>query len=234
MSSKKRSLKKRFLNSPLVLWPAVILASALLRLIFLTNRKTYDWPAQIAPYAHGEQPAIFCFWHGRMIAQLFLIPPKRRTFVLSTPHRDGLIASMLTRSFGIRTVYGTRSKGAAAAATAARGLLAVLQQGHNVSLTPDGPRGPTQQAAPGAAYLASKSGHPLIPVTFSATRYKRLRSWDRFLMFLPFGRIHYIGGEPIHVPANADDDAIAAATQRMQHELNRITDVADAVCRVVA
>ena len=234
MSAKKRSLKKRFLNSPLVLWPVVILASVLLRLMFLTNRKTYDWPAQIAPYARGDQPAIFCFWHGRMIAQMFLTPPGRHTFVLSTTHRDGVIASMLSRCFGIHTVYGTRSKGAAAAATAARGLLAVLRQGHNLSITPDGPRGPAQQAAQGAAFLASKSGHPLIPVTFSATRHKRLRSWDRFMVFLPFGSIHYIASEPIHVPADADDDAIAAATQRMQSELNRITAAADLVCKVTA
>lgn len=232
MTAPKRSLRKRFLNSKLVLWPVVILASALLRLIYFTNRKTCQWPAETEPYARGEKPAIFCFWHGRMIAQLFLIPPKRRMIVLSTPHRDGMIASMLTRSFGIRTVYGTRSKGAGAAATATRALLARAELGNNISMTPDGPRGPAQKAAPGAAYLASKSGHPLIPVTFAASRHKRLRSWDRFMMFMPFGRIYHLAGTPIFVAPDADDAAIAAATEQMEKATTRLTENADGLAGV--
>lgn len=234
MNKPKRSLRKRIGRSKLVLWPVVVLAKIVLHLIYFTNRKTYQWPAEVEPYARGEKPAIFCFWHGRMIAQLFVIPPGRRTYVLSTPHRDGLIASLLTRSFGIRTVYGTRSKGAAAAATATRGLIAVLEQGCNVSLTPDGPRGPAQQAAPGAAYLASKSGFPLIPVTYSATRHKRFSSWDRFMLFMPFGRIYHLCAAPIFVPADADDASIAAITEQLQYATTRLTENADGLAGVYA
>lgn len=230
--TKKRPMGKRLMNSKLVLWPAVFIVHLLLRLIYFTNRKTYQWPAEVAPYAHGEKPAIFCFWHGRMIAQLFLTPPHRRSYVLSTTHRDGLIASMLTRCFGIHTVYGSRSKGAAAAANATRGLLAVLEQGHNVCLTPDGPRGPAQKAAPGAAYLASKSGFPLIPITFSASRNKRFRSWDKFMLFLPFGRIYHMAAAPIFVPAEADDATIEECTQQLQYVTTRITENADGMAGV--
>ncbi len=232
MNAPKRSLRKRLGKSKFVLWPLVIFGFIVLHLLYFTNRKTRQWPAEVEPYARGEKPAIFCFWHGRMIAQLFVIPPRRRTYVLSTPHRDGLIASMLTRSFGIRTVYGTRSKGAAAAANATRGLLAVLEKGNNVSLTPDGPRGPTQKAAPGATYLASKCGHPLIPVTFSATRNKRFSSWDRFMLFMPFGRIYHLCGAPIFVPANADDATIAQITDQLQYAMTRLTENADGLAGV--
>lgn len=234
MTPKKRTLKKRILNSPLLLWPIVILASLLLRLIFLTNRKTYDFAPGLEAYRTGEKAGIYCFWHGRMIAQLFIDPPGRTMYVLSTPHRDGLIASMLCRSFGIRTVWGTRSKGAAAAAATTRGLLGAIHAGHNISITPDGPRGPFQKAAPGAAYLASKSGSSLIPVTYAATRHKRLRSWDRFMLFMPFGRIHYVVGTPIEIPPDADNDALATATQHLQREMIRITEEADRVCGVAA
>lgn len=234
MSKPQPSFKKRLLNSKLVLWPVVILANIVLHLIYFSNRKIRMWPQEVMPYARGEKPAIFCFWHGRMIAQLFLIPPKRRMIVLSTPHRDGMIASMLTRSFGIRTVYGTRSKGAGAGATATRALLACAEKGYNISMTPDGPRGPAQQAAAGAAYLASKSGHPLIPVTFAATRHKRFRSWDRFMLFKPFGRLYYLAGTPIFVAADADEAAIHAATQQMQHATTALTEQADQLAGVRA
>ena len=232
MNSPRRSLKKRLMHSKLVLWPVVIVANFILHLIYFSNRKTKQWPEEVRPYARGEKPAIFCFWHGRMIAQLFLIPPRRRMIVLSTPHRDGLIASLLTRSFGIRTVYGTRSKGASAAATATRALLACAEKGYNISMTPDGPRGPAQKAALGAAYLARKSGHPLIPITFAATRHKRFRSWDRFMLFLPFGHIYYLAGAPIHVAADADEAAIIAATERMQQATTELTEQADRLAGV--
>lgn len=226
---KKRSLRKRFLNSPLVLWPVVYLVYLLLRLIYFTNRRTEHWPDEVIPYAKGEKPAIFCFWHGRMIAQLFIDPPKRQMYVFSSPSRDGLIASMLTRCFGIRTVYGSRSKGASSAAASTRALLQVALDGHNISMTPDGPRGPFQKAALGSAYLASKSGHPLIPVSYSATRSKRLNSWDRFVMFLPFGWIHHHAGMPIFVPPDADEATIKALTLELQEAMNKLTLEADAI-----
>ena len=234
MSKPKRSLGKRLRNSKLVLWPIVVLVYLLLRLLYLTNRKTHQWPAELQCYARGEKPAIYCFWHGRMIAQLFIMPPKRRMYVFSSPSRDGLIASMLTRCFGIRTVYGSRSKGASAAAASTRALLQVAQEGNNISITPDGPRGPFQKAAPGAAYLASRSGHPLIPVTFAASRHKRFRSWDKFMLFMPFGRVYHLAGAPITVPPDADEATLARITEQLQQAMNRLTENADGLAGVHA
>lgn len=230
----RKSLKKRLLSSPVFLGPAIAIASVILRAIYITNRKTFHMPESIVPYKSGQAQAIYCFWHGRMMANLFVKPSRRRMYVLTTRHTDGLIASMLCRCFGIRTVWGTRSKGAAAAANAARALLDVVRKGYNISITPDGPRGPFQQAAPGAVYLASKSGHPIVSVTFSATRYKRLRSWDRFMIFMPFGHIHYVVGEPIHVAPDADEATIHQTTLKLAAEMNRLTEEADRLCGVGA
>lgn len=228
----RRPLRKRLLASPAFMWPWVILAYGILRLIYLTNRKVMHRAPELEPYAAGDKPAVYCFWHGRMLAQLFIDPPGRTMYVFSTKHADGVIAAMFCRCFGIRTVWGTRSKGAAAAASAARALLNVAQQGYNIGITPDGPRGPFQKAAPGAAYIASKSGHPLIPVAFSASRAKRFRSWDRFMLFYPFGRIHYVVGTPIFVPADADDAMIARTTAQLEEHMIRITHEADALAGV--
>lgn len=227
------SLKKRVLTSPALLLPLAVLVYVLLKIMYATNRKTYDHHAETLPYARGEKAGIYCFWHGRMLAQLFVNPPGRIMYVFSTRHTDGLAASMLYGRFGIRTVWGTRSKGTRAAARAARALLEVVMEGHNVAITPDGPRGPTQVAAPGAAYLASKSGLPLIPVGYSSTRHKRFNSWDHFMLFLPFGRIHHAAGAPIFVPADADDETLARSTQQLQDALNRLVLEADKHCGVV-
>lgn len=225
---KRRPLKKRLLGSPLVVWPLAMLTAALIRVLYYTNRRHFDFPASLTPYVRGELPAIFCFWHGRMIAQPFLNPPLPM-YVLMSAHRDGVFIGTVMRCFGIRMVAGSRSR---TGANALRGLMEITGRGHNISITPDGPRGPAQMAASGAAYLASKSGHPLIAVTFSATRHRRIRSWDRFMLPLPFGRIHFIVAEPQIVPREVSDAVISEHTARLEETLNRITAEADARCGV--
>ncbi|PZP86258.1 MAG: hypothetical protein DI582_03355 [Azospirillum brasilense] len=228
--SKRRSLGKRLLASKPVIWLIAVLASLAIRALYYSNRRTFEVPETLRPYADGTTPAIFCFWHGRMIMQPFLRPPLPM-HVLISQHRDGVLISTIMQCFGIRTVAGSRSKGAA---NAMRGLLAVTGRGENVSITPDGPRGPFQQAANGAAFLASHSGHPIIAVTFSASRHTRMRSWDKFMMPRPFGRIAFVAEGPFFVPANAADEAILEHTAALEATLNRITEKADALCGVAA
>jgi len=228
--SKRRSLGKRLLSSTPVIWLIAVLASLTIRALYYTNRRSYRWPDAIVPYANGSKPAIFCFWHGRMIMQPFIRPP-RPMHVLMSQHRDGVLISTIMQCFGIGTVAGSTSKGAA---NAMRGLLAVTGRGENVSITPDGPRGPFQQAANGAAFLASRSGHPIIAVTFSANRHKRMRSWDKFMLPHPFGRIAFVAEGPFFVPTDASDEAILEHTVALEATLNRITAQADALCGVMA
>jgi len=232
--ARKRSnsaTKKRLLNHPVVAWAIAILFSFVVRLIYLTNRVHKDYPEASQPYIRGQQPGIFCFWHGRMIVQPFIKPP-RRMYVLMSGHRDGLLIGRVMRCFSIHHINGSNSRDAS---KALRGLLAVTAQGHNVSITPDGPRGPFQKVgAAGAAYLASKSNCPIIPVSFSATRHQRFRSWDKFMFPLPFGRIHFTLGEPIFLDEHADDAALDRASAALEIQLNQLTALADERCGVAA
>jgi 1-acyl-sn-glycerol-3-phosphate acyltransferase len=62
---------------------------------------------------------------------------------------------------------------------AIRGALDVLKAGETVLIAPEGTRNrELQQAKGGLAYLATRSGAPLVPVTVEGT--------DQFPMFLPF------------------------------------------------
>jgi lysophospholipid acyltransferase (LPLAT)-like uncharacterized protein len=228
--SKRRSLDKRLTSSPIIVWTLCILASLVIRLVYLTNRISKQYAPGTHEFESGKRSAIFCFWHGRMLAQPFINPPVPM-YVLISRSRDGVLISTLMRCFRICTVSGSRSRGAAAAL---RAMLQLTEKNYNIAITPDGPRGPFQQAVNGAAYLASKSGYPILPITYSASRSKRLRSWDRFMLFKPFGRIQFIVGDPIHVPADADDATIEQTTVQLQEVLTRITHEADTICGVAA
>ena len=226
--TKKKPLKKRILNSTAAHFLVSLLLSGIIRFIYMTCRKEYHFPEATKPYINGEFPAVFCFWHGRMIMQLLRKPPGRPMFVLSSHHNDGALIVAAMRRFGIESVRGSQKLGGA---QALRSLLKITDAGGNVSITPDGPRGPFQVAAQGAAFVAAKTHYPLVGVTFSAIRYWRFSSWDKFMLPKPFTRICYVATELLYASSD-DHDAIFASTQQLQENLTAITAEADRLCGV--
>ena len=221
--------RKRFLSSTFVHVVGSFLFSSFLRMLYLSCRVQRQFPQSTLPYLRGEKPAIFCFWHGRMVMQPFMKPP-RPMFVLISHHNDGALITATMRWFGIDSVRTARKKGGT---PAIRELLAVTERGDNIAITPDGPRGPFQKAAEGAAYVAMRTGYPIVPLAFSATRHWRLRSWDKFMIPKFFTKLVFITADPMRIAADSDDDALTAATAALQHTLADITAQADTACGVV-
>lgn len=214
---------KRLLKHPLT---QIILAGLLafyIRLIYATNLKRFDYDPAALPYMHGNHNAIFAFWHGRMMMCPTICPRGRPMRVLISLHRDGKLISTVIGHFGQRTISGSTSKGGHAAAAE---ILNALENGDNISITPDGPRGPTQIAAPGIAGIARLSGKPVLPVTFSATRAKRLKSWDRFMLALPFGRIVFCVGPPIMVKEDSEEERVRT---QIEDTMNALVEKADRI-----
>jgi len=188
------SLKKRFLKHPRTQAAAAWLIYAFIRLTYATSRKQFVIDAAAQPYMHGEANGIFVFWHGRIGQMLPICPPGRKMHVLSSRHRDGTLTTTIIGHFGQSTIRGSSNKGGRMAALE---IVRTLKRGDNISITPDGPRGPHQVAAQGTASLARLSRKPVIPVAFSSTRHIRFNSWDQFLLALPFGRMVFCVGAPL-------------------------------------
>lgn len=204
------SLSKRLLKHP---HTQVILSNLLagyIRLVMLTNRKEFHVHPKAEVFMRGEQNAIFAFWHGRMM-MLPAINPPRKMHVLISEHRDGKLISQVIHHFGQDTVVGSSSKGGT---EAVRNIVRLLKKGDNISITPDGPRGPNQVAEMGIVTIAKLSQKPVLPVTFSATKHRRLKSWDRFMVVKPFGRIVFCIGAPIMIE-QADEAARLAVEAAM-------------------
>lgn len=198
-----------------------------IRVVHLTSR----WPViggehKAALLARG-QPFIVCFWHGRILmmpqAWEHILP----MHVLISEHRDGRFISRTMDWFDIHTVVGSSSRGATAAL---REMVRLLRAKNCISITPDGPRGPRMRAAQGVVAAARLAGVPILPLTFSTTRGRNARSWDRFLVAFPFGRGVFIWGAPITVPADADAAALERARREVETALNDMTDQADRMC----
>jgi lysophospholipid acyltransferase (LPLAT)-like uncharacterized protein len=204
------SFKKRLLKHPITIAALAWLIAFYIYLVYFTSRKIHHIHPLSESYMQGDDNGIFAFWHGRMMMMLAFRPP-RRMHVLSTPHRDGQLSSRIVRIFGNYTIYGSSTRGGH---SAAREMLRVLKAGDNISITPEGPRGPVQVVQKGTMAIAKLSGKPVIPVTFSSTRQKRFGSWDRFILPLPFGRIDFCIGAPIVVERDSDEEQMRLAIEQ--------------------
>ena len=203
------------------------LASRYIHVVDLTTRWTITCPPETKALLDRQSPFIGCFWHGRMLLMSQAWPRKRRFHILISRHRDGLFISRSIAHLNIGTISGSPKRGGAAA------LLAIeqrLSDGDVIGVTPDGPRGPRMRAKSGAIKAAQISGAPILPVSGSASLRCKIKSWDRFLLVLPFGRGELIWGDPILVPKDADDATLEACRLALEASLNRITAESDRRC----
>lgn len=200
------------------------LAALYVRLVFRTSRWHWQGFDTADALVRAGRPFIVCFWHNRLLLMPCAQRPPMRYHMLISGHRDGRLIARTIGHFGSGTVAGSSSRGGTAALKRCVELLAA---GESVGITPDGPRGPRMRAVAGAVEIARRSGAPMLPVTYSVVRRRVLRSWDRFLVPLPFNRGVFIVGAPIEVPARADVEQVEAARLELERRLNAISAEAD-------
>lgn len=215
-------LLKHLLKSPAVHRVMVWLIALYIRLVYATGRKQLDIHPDALRYMRGEDNCIFSFWHGRMLLMPCFCPTQRCAHVLISQHRDGVFISEVIKEFRLKTIAGSTSRNGRSALMS---MLRALKHNDNVVITPDGPRGPLQVAAGGAATAAKLSGKPLIPVAFSAAPHMRAKSWDRFMLVPPFARLRFCAGAPVWVGPDMDDQE---ARRLIEQRMNELTEQADA------
>jgi lysophospholipid acyltransferase (LPLAT)-like uncharacterized protein len=205
--------------------PAVALGRGLVRGLGASLRvREFRAPALDALW-RGGRPVIYAVWHGRILMLPYLYGRRRRVHVLTSHSRDGEILSRFVQGFGIRVVRGSSSRGGARALLALARL--VREEGAEILVVPDGPRGPRHVAQPGAVLLAKVTGAPVVPVGFGATPSTVLRSWDAFLVPHPFAQAVVVFGNPIVVPHDADRDLVETKRRELEAALREITAAAD-------
>lgn len=158
-----------------------------------------------------ERPFVFACWHGELLPLLWH-HRKQGVHVLISEHRDGELVARVAEGLGFRTVRGSTSRGGGRALLT---LSRLLEGGHEIAFTPDGPRGPARRYAPGALVAAQRAGAPVLPVAAAASRAWRLRSWDRFLVPQPFARVTVAYAPPAYVEGATPREA-AAETARFE------------------
>ena len=208
---------------------APFVGATLIRLIGLTWRVKVVGAREVEQCWRERRAVIYVVWHGRILLVPWLNARLRRRrgarapLVLASRSRDGEVGARYVEHFGLSVVRGSSSRGGGAAL---RALVRAIRDGVDVAIVPDGPRGPREQLQPGVATLAALTGAPVVPLAVGARPARRLRSWDRFLVPLPFARCVLAFGPPVRIEPGADREH---TEKELQQALAEVTERADAL-----
>jgi lysophospholipid acyltransferase (LPLAT)-like uncharacterized protein len=216
--------RQRLSRSGPVQWLVTLILANYIRLVWYSSRRIIELPDATRPYQDGEKNCIFAFWHGRLIMVPPFKPRNRPMHVLISRHNDGELIAQTVERFGITTIRGSTSRGGS---KAGRDVVRLYRDGDNISITPDGPRGPNRQAQAGVIHLARMCNAPIVPISISVSPHKALKSWDRMQIALPFGKLAACVGEPVAVEHDAGEEAVEAARLSLETTLNTLTARAD-------
>ena len=221
-----KKLVRNVLRSSWVQRAVGVFAAEYLRLVWLTNRFSFD-PPNIYEMAEPHQPLIFAFWHGQHFMTPFLKNKKEyRIKVLISKHRDGEFNAIAAERLGIGTIRGSGDHGGAfhrkGGVGAFREMVQALEEDWNVATTADVPKR-SRVVGRGLIMLARESGRPIMPFAMVTSRFIRLRNWDSTTINLPFGRGAVVGIEAVHVPPDADAATMEKLRLQVEALLNEAT-----------
>ena len=201
-----------------------------IRLILNTVRWRHENAACVEPVLAGDSGAIALFWHGRIPLCLATAPQwwRKRTRAFVSPSADGEFIAQALAMAGFPAIrVSSAKKGDSAkarqAVAAIREAVAWVAGGGALVVTPDGPRGPNEVIAPGALQIARRSGQPVFLMGIAANPALQAKTWDKVMFALPFGRGAVVWEGPLHVPAGADEAAIAGLIEDWSARLSAAT-----------
>jgi lysophospholipid acyltransferase (LPLAT)-like uncharacterized protein len=198
--------------------------AGLVRLWIRTLRYRYhpvDSDVRPQKVKDGER-YIYSFWHENILL-LACHYGQPDVLVLISQHADGELIAEICRNLHFGLIRGSTTRG---------GVEAVRQFLHNgnrahLAITPDGPRGPRRQVQPGAVYLASRTGLPIVPIGIAFRRAWRMPSWDRFALPRPGSLATCLTLRPLHVPPDLSKHQLEQYRTRFQGLMDRANHLAE-------
>ena len=196
--------------------------AGLMRLWFATCRLTVHTHESFEDCRKQGKQFIAAFWHYGFL-YIFYYLRCFRAAVMVSASKDGEYIARLSRKFGHQPVRGSSHQ---RGVRALREMLAALAEGQGAGIVADGSQGPARRAQAGCILMASRSGCPICPMSWAASRVMVFHSWDRTAIPLPFSHIVMRHGPALHVPPNLKGEEIEVWRQRLEDELNRLYNAA--------
>lgn len=203
---------KAFLQANVI---PIILAS-IARFIFFTARKTYHFPKN-----YKGETFVYAFWHGNSFLQPLAYKKFKKNGQIKSiisEHRDGVMIKNFAKLLGVGDIKGSSTRGGVKALL---NSIKELKSGVDISITPDGPKGPRHSVADGIVKMAQKTSSPIVFAAYVPQSYWRAeKAWDKYMIPKPFSKIDFYISEPVYINGLNDEEAKALIKEKLM--LNEI------------
>ncbi len=156
------------------------------------------------------------FWHYSL-SYIFHHLKQYPGIALVSASEDGDYIARVAELLNFDTARGSSNR---RGMPALKKTLKAMKQGRHVGIVADGSQGPPRRCQPGAVFLASRTGAPILPVVWSCDRFITFNSWDRMVLPSPFSRIVLRYGKPYTLARGLDADGIERERLLLEKRLN--------------
>lgn len=200
-----------------------LLGQWVVQLLFLLNKVSIKGEDILLKLVNSGKPVMVCVWHGRLLFPSWYIRLKYTNLhAIASRHTDAEIMARILKRWGYGLIRGsTRKRGRAVVEK----MAGIFKNGGIVAVTNDGPKGPARIAKAGSTSLAMKYNAQIITITGSASKYWQLKSWDRFMLPKPFGKIEIIVSSPLEITSKPE--STEAEVELLSDFMNQYQNVAD-------
>ena len=199
--------------------------ASLIDVVRQTSRTVYEPEDALARLEAGH-PLIAAVWHGQFMMTVGFRPSGTKISAMVARHGDAELIGAAMSCFDVDLIRGAGAGGRRkdrGGAKALRAAVRALDDGASIVITADVPPGPARRAGSGIVTLARLSGRPIVPTAVATSRFIALNTWSKMTINLPFSKLVYVAGDPIHVARDADEEAIEAARAELERSLNEVT-----------
>jgi lysophospholipid acyltransferase (LPLAT)-like uncharacterized protein len=204
----------------------LIILSPAVNVLCKTLRIEYQNYSAIEKLMLNSQNFIAAFWHGSMLVPWFIFRNKNFSALVSQS-KDGELLTKLLKKWNYSVVRGSSNVGGKEALQL---MIDEVSKNKNLAITPDGPKGPEFKMKPGTVVLSKKTGAPIILIGVGYKNYRRLKSWDNFIIPKFFSKVVINFSEPLFVNNDLSYDEVSQMIIDTEKKLTNIQKEAIKSC----
>ena len=176
---------------------------------------------------NNDKPFILAFWHSQLMMIGFSWKKNKNVNILASGHSDGRFGAIVGKYFNLNNIQTSEKN----KSISLRFIFKLLNDNNYIGITPDGPRGPKEIVSEGIIKIAKSSKVPIIPIGFWSSKNFKLKSWDSFLITLPFSKCSFVWNKPLEIPYNIQENQIQHYQKLLQEKINQSVKKAQNNCQ---
>ena len=222
MRIKKKLLRNFFVQNILGFFTFLYISA-----VNLTSSIQFENESIPKQFWNNDKPFILAFWHSQLMMIGFSWKKNKNVNILASGHSDGKFGAIVGKYFNLNNIQTSKKN----KSISLKSIFKLLNDNNYIGITPDGPRGPKEIVSEGIIKIAKSSKVPIIPIGFWSSKNFKLKSWDSFLITLPFSKCSFVWSKPLEIPNNIHKNQIQYYQKLLQEKINQSVKKAQNNCQ---